>query len=782
MYRPHVHSLHSTQPSVLQRAPRGVVLERGLVATAMAGVLALLLAAVPTRAQEPDSTATPAPAEAEAPASSGRPSLTARAIPSGAERQIQLDGRLTEPEWRDADSIGELTEVEPKQGRKPKCHTTVRVLASPTGIVIGFHCCEDSSLMYAITKARDVELDEEDHVVIVLDTFGDDRSGFVFAVNPLGAQFDGIITAQGLDVNNKWDTVWETGVARVADGWSGEIRIPIQSLSYKKGLDRWGMNFERHVQNIQETSRWSGAKLDFEIFQMGVAGQLKGLPAFDQGVGLNIRPAHVRRFVMEDPGEGRDTEGDMSLDITQKLGPNLNGMLTVNTDFAETEVDQRQTNLSRFDILFPEKRAFFLEGSDIFEFGIGTDIEDANLLPFYSRRIGIFTPEGEDEGVEVPIRGGGKIQGRIGQTNVGALLVGTGTVEDLPLKNTDMGVIRLQQNVLSESSIGVLATSGDPLSRRSTTAGADFTFRSSKFRGDKNIQAGIWGAQVDRDDLHGDRSSYGGKIAYPNDLLNLEATYYRVGDAFDPSLGFVQRHGNVFYGAGTVNLRPQSSAVRTYSTEGSYFLNTRTDGGLESYTASISPIGFELNSGDGLSALIEAEGEGPTEAFDVFDSPEKTVILQPGQYRWTRYGLEGTIAPQRRLSGTVTWSTGGFYEGDLQTVETDLRLKVHPVLTFQLTSEWNDAKLPEGDFTQYLYSLFTELKPFPVFQITNNLQYDNESRELGSSFRMRWSFHPQGDVYVVFNQNLVRSYGEAKDRWLMESDELINKVQFAFRF
>src|ERR1041385_5618085 len=189
MYRPHVHSLHSTQPSVLQRAPRGVALERGLVAAAMAGALALLLASVPARAQEPDSTATPAPAEAEAPASSGRPSLTARAIPSGAERQIRLDGRLTEPEWRDADSIGGLTEVEPKQGRKPKCGTTVRVLASPTGIVIGFHCCEDSSLMYAITKARDVELDEEDHVVIVLDTFGDDRSGFVFAVNPLGAQW-----------------------------------------------------------------------------------------------------------------------------------------------------------------------------------------------------------------------------------------------------------------------------------------------------------------------------------------------------------------------------------------------------------------------------------------------------------------------------------------------------------------------------------------------------------------------------------------------------------------
>jgi len=752
-----------------------------LMTGVMAGTLVVLSGAAPARAQSQPA-ATPVPAAAEATAPAGRPSLMALAMPKGAEREIHLDGRLNEPEWRSADSIAELTEVEPKQGRKPSARTVVHVLASPTGIVIGFHCYEDSSLMYAVTKAKDVELDEEDHVVIVLDTFGDERSGFVFAVNPLGAQFDGIITAQGLDVNNKWDTVWEAGVARVPDGWSGEIRIPIQSLSYRKGLDRWGMNFERHVQNIQETSRWSGAKLDFEIFQMGVAGQLKGLPAFDQGVGLTIRPAHVRRFVMEDPGEGRDTEGDMSLDITQKLGPNLNGMLTVNTDFAETEVDQRQTNLSRFDILFPEKRAFFLDGADIFEFGTGTDLEDANLLPFYSRRIGIFTPEGDDEGVEVPIRGGGKIQGRIGQTNVGALIVGTGTVEDLPLHNTEMGVVRVRQNVFSESSIGVLGTSGDPLGRRSWTAGADFTFRTSRFRGDKNLQAGVWGSQVDRDDLTGDRGAYGGKLAYPNDLLNLEATYYHVGDHYDPSLGFVQRHGHVFYGAASVNPRPANPPVRVYTTEASYFLNTRNDGGLESYVASISPIGFELSSGDGLSALIEAEGENPEAAFDVFDSPEKTVILQPGAYRWTRYGFEGTVAPQRRLSGTVAWSTGGFYGGDLQTIETDLSLKVHPILTFQLTSEWNDASLPEGDFTQYLYSLFTELKPYPVFQITNMLQYDNESRSLGSSFRMRWSFHPQGDVFVVFNQNLIRTYGDVRDHWSMESDELTNKIQFAFRF
>src|SRR5262245_8136245 len=561
-------------------------MRRGFRVLALISMVSLLLVAARSRAQAPDTTA--AAASPGAAATEARPSLRAKTLPAKAELGLLLDGRLDEPEWADAPSIADLVQFEPDEGVPPANRTEFKVLASPTGLVIGFRCLEDTAKIVAFSKARDVELDEEDHVLIVLDTFGDERSGFVFAVNALGSRFDGLITSSGDDVNSSWDALWEAAVARDATGWSGEIRIPIQSLNFKQGLTRWGLNVERRFQNAQESSRSSGPKRDFEIFQMIVAGYLTDLPAFDQGMGLTVRPALVGRYFMPDPGEDREFEFDPGLDVTQKLGTNLVGNLTVNTDFAETEVDQRQTNLSRFDILFPEKRSFFLEGADIFEFGLGTDLEDANVLPFYSRRIGLFTPEGEDEGTEVPIRVGGKVQGRVSQTNLGALAVSTSEVEDIAVPKTGTAVLRVRQNVFANSSAGIIATAGDPLGRPSWTAGADFTFLTSTFQGDKNFQAGGWWLQTGRDDLGDDRTAYGFKVAYPNDIWAAEARWMRIGDDFDPSLGFVQRTGNVFFGSLLAGPRPENPPIRQYFIGGSYFQSSPIDEPWESYNGVVT--------------------------------------------------------------------------------------------------------------------------------------------------------------------------------------------------
>ena len=760
-------------------SPKGLEMNIGL------GVLALLVVLFqgePAIAQGSDSTATPAaaPSVSSGVAAAGKPSVRAQAIAAGAEKSIRLDGKLTEPEWATADSIANLIQFEPEEGVAPAGRTVVRVLASPTGLVFGVRCEEDTSAFVAFSKARDVELDEEDHFLILLDTFGDERSGYVFGVNVLGSRFDGLINAQGDDVNSSWDALWEAGVSRDATGWSAEVRIPLQSLTFKNGLDHWGLNVERRVQSLQETSRWSGAKRDFEIFQMTQAGVLTGLPTFDQGLGLTIRPAVVGKYFKPDPGEPRETEAKMSLDVTQRIGSNLTANLTVNTDFAETEVDQRQANLTRFDILFPEKRSFFLEGADIFEFGLGTDLEDATVQPFYSRRIGLFTPEGEDEGTEVPILAGGKIQGRIGRSNVGGLFVGTDAVEDVAVPQTQMGVVRLNRNVFSESTVGLIATSGDPLGRQSWTAGADYTYRTSKFMDDKNLQMGVWAAKVDRDSLEDDRLAYGGKIAYPNDLWDLQASYFRIGEDFDPSLGFVQRVGNIVYGAATASPRP-GGHIRVLTTGATYLQVSNVDGGWESYVASITPVDLLFESGDGLAFNIEPQGERPDEAFDVFSSPEKTVVLQPGEYTWTSYTVTGTLAAQRMISGELSYSFGGFYDGDLQTLTADVFLKPHPIVTLQLTTERNVAKLPEGDFTQYVQGLRSELKPSPQFQLTNFLQYDNETRSLGSASRMRWTFHPQGDLFVTYNQNWDHTLPNPKSSYTYLTDELIVKLQYSFR-
>jgi hypothetical protein len=217
------------------------------------------------------------------------------------------------------------------------------------------------------------------------------------------------------------------------------------------------------------------------------------------------------------------------------------------------------------------------------------------------------------------------------------------------------------------------------------------------------------------------------------------------------------------------------------STGASYFQVSNVDGGWESYVATITPVDLLFESGDGLALSIEPQGERPDEAFDVFGSPEKTVVLQPGTYTWTSYTVTGTLAAQRMFSGELSYSFGGFYDGDLQTLTADVFFKPHPVVTFQLTTERNVAKLPEGDFTQYVQGLRTELKPSPQFQLTNFLQYDNESRSLGSASRARWTFHPQGDLFVTYNQNWDHTLPNPEESWTYLTDELIVKLQYSFR-
>ena len=231
-------------------SPKGLEMNRGL------GVLVLLVVLFqgePARAQGPGSTSTRTVVLAGAPggAASAKPTLRVDIIPAGVEKSIRLDGKLNDPEWATADSISKLIQIEPDEGAAPAGRTVVRVLASPTGLVFGVRCEEDSSAFVAFSKARDIELDEEDHFLLLLDTFGDERSGYVFGVNMLGSRFDGLINAQGDDVNSSWDALWEAAVSRDATGWTAEVRIPLQSLTFKNGLDHWGFNVERRVQSLQ---------------------------------------------------------------------------------------------------------------------------------------------------------------------------------------------------------------------------------------------------------------------------------------------------------------------------------------------------------------------------------------------------------------------------------------------------------------------------------------------------------------------------------------------------
>jgi hypothetical protein len=565
--------------------------------------------------------------------------------------------------------------------------------------------------------------------------------------------------------------VWEAKTSRSAQGWSAEILIPIKSLSFKKGLTNWGLNVQRRVQRLQETSRWSGASLDYEVFQTSRAGMLTDLPAFDYGMGLSVRPAFVAGANRLSPDVDREYDGEFSLDVTQRVGPNVVASATVNTDFAETEVDARQTNLTRFDVLFPEKRTFFLEGADIFEFGTGLDEE--KFTPFFTRRIGLFGQE--DELLQMPITAGGKVNGRLGNTNLGALAVRTGGVDSLGLGGTTMGALRLKQNVLSESSVGLLATFGDPLGRSdSWMAGLDATYQASDFMGDKNLLVGAWGLRNDRAGLEGEKMAYGGQIAYPNDLFDVALKYMHFGEGFQPSLGFVPRTGTFLEVGGTINPRPRWSFVRQMVHELTYYAVLGHDKEIESHRFTIKPFDWLLESGDRFEFVVQPEGERLIAPFDIASN----VLIPAGSYRWIRYSAGAFTAPKRLLSGEGTFSFGQFYEGDLNTLELTVKLRPTAAFALEFGAERNSGSLPQGDFVEELYSGRVEFKYSSDLQLSSLLQYDNESQSFGTNTRLRWTFHPLGDLFVVFNHNLAKSID---DRFRFDSNELLVKLQYALR-
>ncbi len=713
-------------------------------------------------------------------AGDGRSGRTPELRVAAGRGSIRVDGRLDEPEWAGADSITGLTQVEPIQGAAPSARTVVRVLTTSDAIIFGIRCDDpDPSRIVSYARERDAHLDNEDHVKVVLDTYLDGRSGYVFALNPNGARYDALVARRGEGEDPDWDAVWEGAAARIPGGWSAEIRIPLKSLLFRPGLTEWGFNVQRRIQRLQETDRWAGPRRDYKVTHVSHAGRLTDLPPFDLGLGLSVRPALTGGGARDSAGAAIRDRSHASLDVTQRLGNNSLASLSVNTDFAETEVDARRINLTRFSLFFPEKRTFFLEGKDIFDFGMGLG-ED--LLPFFSRRIGLVEDSLGDN-AQVPIQVGAKVDGRFGGTNLGAFAVHTGAVAGLTASST-MGVLRVKQNVLRESSVGFIATAGDPLGRPgSWMVGPDITYQTSRFRGDKNLVVGAWALAMGRDSLRGDRTALGVGLDYPNDLWNINASYKRLGDGFDPSLGFVPRPGVHIANLGAVwqprpgRIGPLNIRQCFWENEASYVAGLT--GGWQSYRYFMAPINCRLESGDRFEFNIVPAGERLTEPFDLTDS----VTIGAGTYHFLRFRLEAGLAPKRRFNAQATWWFGQFYDGHLDQYEITGAWKPSSLFIVEFAGERDVGRMPEGNFTEDLASARFRLNVSPDLQLTSFVQYDTETESVGTNTRLRWTFRPLGELFVVYNHNLrTRDPVTLQPRLGFASNQLLIKLQYAFRY
>lgn len=694
--------------------------------------------------------------------------------------ELVLDGRMREGVWATADSAV-LTEFEPTQGASPPERTVVKVLANTDVLVFGIRCDDtDPGRITSFSRARDADLTTEDHVRLVLDPFLNEQSGYVFAVNPNGARYEALITEQaqrlGARENANWDTIWEAAAARSRAGWSVEIRIPVKSLLYKPGLTEWGFNVQRRVERKLETQRWAYPSRDWRITQMSRAGLLVEVPGFSLDGGLSVRPALTMASGVPAPATTALNTVAGSLDATQRLGTNTLAYLTVNTDFAETEVDQRGTTVHRFPLFYPEKRSYFLEGTDIFDFGPGIA---PDVMPFWSRRIGLYN------GLTVPLQVGTKESGRVGEMSFGVLAARTGAVPGL-VPATEMGAVRVKQNIFGESSLGLIGTVGDPTGASgSWLAGADLLLATSHALGDKNAQLGLWGLTLDGRNFAGSKTAAGVSLFYPNDTWNNFLGYRRVGDGFQPALGFVPRPGIQEWNL-ALNYSPRATAPglarwlyrATFELIG--VLVADLNGRWQSAFGRLAPLNLSLQSGDRFAIAAHPEGERLDAPFGV--APGDTVPT--GTYRFLRYRIDYLRAAKRRVSWTLSYWGGAFYNGHLSQYVGTVLLKPSPLVIVELSGERDQgAVVPRTvpvPFVLERYGTRLRVALSPNFEVNTFTQYDNASRQLGADIRIRWTFRPSGDFFLTYTHNVDVPMGGRP--WTFDSNRLSAKVQYTFRY
>jgi hypothetical protein len=691
-----------------------------------------------------------------------------------ASSAIHVDGALDEEAWTQATIVPDLTQQDPHPGDPTPFRTVMRILIDQDNLYLGFDCYDPQPERIAVhTQQRDGELDGDDHLSIVLDTFGDERNGYFFLINAAGARQDGLIFGPD-DYSKDWDGIWYGRAVRTSEGWTAEVAIPAKTLRFDPKLAAFGINLERYVPRDRLTLRWTGTSLDARLVDMHRAGRLEGVGELQQGLGLTLQPYGLARYESDHTTGHSRTTGDVGGEVGYNFTPSLTGVLTINTDFAETEVDQRQINLTRFPLFFPEKRPFFLEGQSQFDFGLGLG-ED--FIPFFSRRVGLFAGE------PVPILAGVKLLGRAGRWGFGAL--DAYTDEAAGAERANLFAARVTYDVDEHLRVGAIATDGDPAGvADNRLGGLDAVWQTASFAGDKNFAAGGWYARGAGDLAPGDAGAYGFKVDYPNDLWDVAVSYKEFGEALDPKLGFLPRPGRRFVNGGAAfQPRPEGGPfgwVRQFFFETEVQVVERVDGPTESWELFTAPFNVRTQSGEHLEANWIPQFERLFEPFEIATD----VVIPPGDYRFTRYRVEAQSSEHRpwRVGSTVRF--GEFFDGRLTQASAYAQYTTPAGhLSVEAETENDYGDLPEGEFTERLHVLRSTYSFNPDLWIAAFAQYDSISRNVGLNLRMRWTVQPGNDVYVVWSHDWVRPLDAPGEEAELEpvGDQLVVKARWTFR-
>jgi hypothetical protein len=541
------------------------------------------------------------------------------------EEQIVLDGRLDEPVWLRAVSGGEFIQQDPVLGAEPTERTEIRFAFNKDHLYMGVICFDsEPDRLQGNTRKRDEFLSADDRFMWTMDTFLNQQTGYFFEMNPAGLMADALMGPGGTN-NREWDGIWNAKVRQSEIGWVIEIDIPFRSIAFDPNAPAWGVNFQRTVRRKQEELLWTGYQRNQGLRRMANAGLLVGLNDVSAGRGFELRP-YVSGYLSNAPGltppVSGDTDIDLGIDAAYNITPSLRGVATVNTDFAETEVDQRLVNLTRFPLFLPERRTFFLDGATFFDFPLSV---------FFSRRIGLV------DGRPQPIVGGGKLTGQAGRYDAGALYVRTA---DTDVQNAeDFLVGRFRRRILQQSYLGAIYTmrnTYDGLDRGAQqTAGLDFRLATATFRGNKNLSlTSYWAANSTEGDV-GDSAGFGALVEYPNDIWEMSMDFQEIQQNYDPAIGFTPRREYRRYNP-DFNWNPRPKTRHRFIRRLGFGLDpeifTDLENRKQSVDFTIQPFRLEAHSGDNIEVNLSPSFERLDDPFEIATG----VVLPPGSYDITR--------------------------------------------------------------------------------------------------------------------------------------------------
>jgi hypothetical protein len=675
-----------------------------------------------------------------------------------------IDGRLDDACWQNAPVLTNFTQVLPVEGASPTEQTEVRFVYNADYLFIAVRCFDtEPNKIIAKQMQRDSDLESDDMVTIAFDTFSRQREGYYFAVNPAGARTEGLIE-NFTEQNALWDTVWEAHARVDSQGWTAEIAIPFKSLSFDPKRDTWGCNIERVIRRKQEIVRWTALSRAKSATSLADFGELRGLTGMRQGLGLEARPFLSTKYQDDAVNGQKDWDVKPGGDLTYNITPSLKANATVNTDFAEADVDERVVNLTRFPLFFPEKRDFFLQDSSLFRFGGLYD----SPTPYYSRRIGLSA-----DGKPVDIITGGRLTGRVGDTRVALLDVQQDAQNSVESKNLFVG--RVSTKAFEESEIGVFATHGDPVSNANNTLlGFDFNYLNSRLPDEKRLVSHTWLMSTSSETM-GDDVAFGGDLDYPNEPLEVHVFFWQIGENFDPALGFVERRGiREYMGFMQYVWRPNTELIRSVSLSAHPNVTTDLDNRVVAEDHDAPVLTITTPAEDELTLEYTSNRDVLDEPFEIHPG----VAIPRGDYRFGRFKPFFRSSEARPVSVEFTASKGDYYTGIRRDYEGEIDWRPSRYVTTGIGYVLNQIRLPEGDFDVRVTSGRLNLTFTPDLSWNTIVQYDNVSGIVGVNSRIRWTYCPGSDLFLVVNR------GWDFDEWRFRTltTELAVKLVATFRF